>query len=79
MYFLQERWLQEAIKENIESCDNSMSSLNDVMDDEETQKLRGKKQPDSTGDKISYIQYPFIGPSKMFHVTPNYFKHLCLG
>ncbi|KAL5248620.1 hypothetical protein ACHWQZ_G017712 [Mnemiopsis leidyi] len=42
----QERWLQEAIKENIESCDNSMSSLNDVMDDEETQKLREGLPPD---------------------------------
>ena len=44
----QERWLQEAIKENIErsSRDNSMSSLNDVMDDEETQNLREILPPD---------------------------------
>ena len=43
----QERWLQEAIKENIErsSTEGSMSSLNDVMDDEETQKLREVPSP----------------------------------
>ena len=56
--------MQEAIKENIEmeSC-NSFSSLNDVMDDEETQTLRevcGVHDSQLLSYIISDIQWVFF-------------------